>query len=275
VPYDKPVIAVIIPEAISVYYIHFIEVLKKSMEQNGYTMLLSISNFDPEMTEELMRYYTNHSRVNGMVVFGDLPPSIKKTDTVIFSVVENRASIAEGDIRLDLAPGLSAALRHLKSLGHSRIAYVGEPLTSVKASVMRSVMEKIGFEVAPELMVESLERFENAGRDGVRRLLALKNRPTAVFGAYGYITKGIIGELLSRGVSVPDEMSVISMDNDPSELHPSLDVSCIPSGIEETCLGIMTALNRALLSPNPHRSDTVRIPSKFHLGETVVPVDRR
>ena len=47
--YDKPVVAVIIPEAISKYYIHYIETLKKDMDESGYTMLLSISNFDNAM----------------------------------------------------------------------------------------------------------------------------------------------------------------------------------------------------------------------------------
>ena len=269
VPYDKPVIAVIIPEAISVYYIHFIEVLKKSMEQNGYTMLLSISNFDPEMTEELLRYYTEHSRVNGMVIFEDLPKLHGKTDTIIISVTERSDSGSENGIHLDLTQGLTAAVRHLKNLGHSRIAYVGEPLTQNKCDDLRRVTESEGLALPDELLVCSLHRFEDAGRDGLRRLMSLNDRPTAVFGAYGYITSGIISEAESMGLCIPDDLSVISMDSDPSPIHRILDVSRIPSGIDKICEAIMSALNHKL-NPTVHKeADSLIIPSEFYTGDTV------
>ena len=272
VPYDKPVIAVIIPEAISVYYIHFIEVLKKSMEAHGYTMLLSISNFDPEMTGELIRYYTGHSRVNGMVIFGELPKDTAKTDTVIFSVVERHDAGAETNIRLDLDPGISDAIKCLEEMGHHRIAYIGEPLTQNKCDDLRRVMESHGMKLPDELSVCSLHRFEEAGRDGLRRLMSLSERPTAVFGAYGYITSGIIAEAESMGMKIPDDLSVISMDSDPSPIHPNLDVSRIPSGIDEICRAIMSALNYSL-NPGTHKkSDSLTVPSEFYRGETVKPI---
>ena len=272
VPYDKPVIAVIIPEAISVYYIHFIEVLKKSMETHGYTMLLSISNFDPEMTEELVRYYTEHSRVNGMVVFGDLPKDIKKTDTVIFSVSEKFDSDSESCIRLDLDSGLTAAIKQLKALGHRRIAYVGEPLTQSKYDDLHRAMVKEGLDAPDELSVCSLHRFEEAGRDGLRRLMSLTDRPTAIFGAYGYITSGIIAEAELMGINVPDDLSVISMDSDPSPIHHALDVSRIPSCIDKICEKIMSALNHNL-NPTVHKKvDSLTVQSEFYVGNTITKV---
>lgn len=269
VPYDKPVIAVIIPEAISVYYIHFIEVLKRSMEAHGYTMLLSISNFDPEMTEELIRYYTEHSRVNGMVVFGDLPEATKKTDTFILSVIEKSVANGETEVRLDLEPGLLSAIKHLKSLGHIRIAYVGEPLTQNKLDDLRRVMENEGLNLPDEMAVCSLNRFEEAGRDGLRRLMALSQKPTAVFGAYGYITSGIISEAEAMGLRIPDDLSVISMDSDPDPIHRGYDVCRIPSGINEICESIMAALNHRL-NPSVHKIYAdLTVPSEFYCGNTV------
>lgn len=268
-PYDKPVVAVIIPEAISVYYIHYIEVLKKSMEANGYTMLLSISNFDPELTRELVRYYTDHGKVNGIVLFGGAPEINRKIETALITLNDSSTDSYPSTVRLDLRSGLSKAVRHLLDLGHRRIAYVGEPLTRMKCSILRSVMEGAGLEVRQELMIESLHRFEDAGRDGVRRLLALDEMPTAIFGAYGYVTKGIIEEIEAHGLCIPKDISVISMDDDPAALHPFLDVSCIPSGIEAICDGIMDTLNRAFNASDRQDINGVIIPSEFRVGETV------
>lgn len=268
-PYDKPVVAVIIPEAISVYYIHYIEVLKRSMETNGYTMLLSISNFDPELTRELVRYYTEHSKVNGIVLFGEAPTVKKSAETLLITLNDSSTDDYPSTVRFDLRSGLSEAVRHLYRSGHRRIAYIGEPLTQMKCSILSSVMSAEGIEVRPELMISSLHRFEEAGRDGVRRLLALDERPTAIFGAYGYVTRGIIKEIEAHGLSIPGDISVISMDDDPAELHPTLDVSCIPSGIEATCDGIMSVLNSVLSASEPMGKKIISIPSEFHIGETV------
>ncbi len=66
--YDKPVIAVIIPEAISKYYIKYVEELKVRLERNNCTLLLSISNFDQKMEGELIRYYSEHGKVDALIV---------------------------------------------------------------------------------------------------------------------------------------------------------------------------------------------------------------
>ena len=239
------------------------------MEQNGYTMLLSISNFDPEMTEELLRYYTEHSRVNGMVIFGDYPTVQSKTDTVIISVTEKSDAISKNCIRLDLTDGLASAIALLKKLGHSRIAYVGEPLTQNKCDDLRRGMKKEGLCTDDELFVCSLHRFEEAGRDGLRRLMSLPQRPTAILGAYGYITAGIISEAEAMGLKIPSDLSVISMDSDPFPIHHTLNVSHISSGIDRICETIMSALNHEL-NPSLHSAaDSLTIQSEFYDGNTV------
>lgn len=268
VPYDKPVIAVIIPEAISVYYIHYIEILKKSMEAHGYTMLLSISNFDPEMAEELVRYYTEHSNVNGIVFFGDIPNIKKQNGIAVVTVNDNAMGNIGTTVIYDLTSGLIEAIRQLKALGHRRIAYVGEPLTPLKLTVMTDIMKSEDMDIFPELMICSLHRFEEAGRDGASRLLALQSVPTAIFGSYGYITRGIISELESRGISIPNDISVISMDNDPSQIHPHLSVSHIPSGTEKVCDRIMYALQKQI-TEKTFNADAIYVESDFYLGNTV------
>ena len=136
-------------------------------------------------------------------------------------------------------------------------------------STLREAMEKAGLEISDELSVCSLHRFEEAGRDGMRRLMSLSDRPTAVFGAYGYITAGIIAEAEAMGLKIPDELSVISMDSDPSPIHRDLDVSRIPSAIDRICESIMAALNHRL-SPSIHpNASSLTVPSEFYIGETM------
>lgn len=267
-PYDKPVIAVIIPEAISEYYIHYMQVLKESMEKSGYTMLLSISNFDPQMKEELVRYYTEHSKVDALILFG-APSSIGVGVNTRMIVIGKYHEGDVGDVFVtpSLENGLHQALSALVEKGHRRIAYVGEAFTVSKAQLMSEMLDALGVPSDPSYIISSRSRFAAAGEDGVTRLWAISEKPTAIVGAYGYITKGILSALEARGISVPRDVAVVSMDSDPSPLHAVLDVSCVPSGIEEVCDGVIKALDALVNGKNIPRE--IVIPTCFHTGETI------
>ena len=268
--YDKPVVAVIIPEAISKFYIHYIETLKKDMEENGYTMLLSISNFDNALCDELIRYYAEHSKVDGLIVleYDKLPENSHTAFVCLSGGVSTNGSF----VFYDEKKGVRESLERLKAFGHTRIAYIGEPLVPNKATVLRAEMKELGMEINEEMFYVSRLRFERAGIDGVKAFWNdLIEKPTAIFGAYGYITQGILSELERMGISVPDEVSVISMDNDPFPIHPSLDVSCIPSGIESVCQAAMSVLRERIGSDSPNSPLNVNIDSEFHTGQTLAP----
>ena len=215
--YDKPVIAVIIPEAISKYYINYIETLKKDIEENGYTMLLSISNFDAQLTEELVRYYSEHIKVDALILVGSKLDFSFECKTALISICST-SGLKEGSyIKHSLKDGVRECIECLYANGHRRIAYVGEPLTEGKEKVIFDEMKRLGIEIKKEWFVLSRLRFEEAGRDGVEKIMSLPGeKPTAIIGAYGYITQGIISKLSELGLSVPDDISVISMDNVPS-----------------------------------------------------------
>ncbi len=264
VPYDKPVIAVILPEVISSFYVRYIEVLGKLLEQNGYTMLLSISNFDRRLTAELIRYYTAHSKVDGLILLSppDEMPPVGNTAVVAMHHSKDCPFVCA-----DLTTGLREALSCLKAMGHTRVGYVGEELTRSKAQLFVRLADELSLQARPEWVITSRHRFEAAGRDGISRLLATKECPSAVFGAYSYITRGILAGLRDRGADTPAQMSVISMDSDPAPLDPELDVACIPPEIERCCEVAVRMLGERLRG---EAGDAfVRIPTRFWPGESL------
>ncbi len=269
VPYDRPVVAVIVPEVISQYYVHYIEVLKRSMEENGYTMMLSISNFDRQLTSELVRYYTVHSKVDGLILMtpaNDLPQNVS---TAIVSVGSGEQQEVGTYICNDKHSGIASALQYLKENGHRHIAYVGEPFTNARYDMLKEELEKADLEIREEWLITSRSRFEEAGQDGVRRIFTANEKPSVIFGAYGYITRGILKELSEMGLRVPQDVSVVSMDSDPSPLDFKLDVTCILSGVEECCEAAMRLLNERIHTEQPNTPCQIVIPSVFHAGETV------
>lgn len=268
--YDKPVIAVIIPEAISKYYIHYIETLKKDIEELGCTMLLSISNFDTKMTEELVRYYAEYSKVDGIILVGSSESFSFDCATDLVTVITPKKSLPPVTVTFSLENGIAECAGRLLELGHRKIGYVGEELTSGKEDLLVKTLKASGLEIRDEWIYSSKERFEEAGKDGTRKIMdASGGEISAIIGAYGYITAGIIEELTDMGISIPDGVSVISMDNDPYPIHAALDVAAIPSGTDDICREAMKILQARIWESDTLSSGSLVIESTFYPGNTV------
>lgn len=269
-PYDRPVVAVVIPEAVSQTYLRYVETLRKELEKNKYTMLLSISNFDPQMLQELARYYFEHGKVDGLILVGGSVPLPPNCRTALLCAGSREAASVR--FCTDLRSGMAECLRHLYGLGHRRIAYVGEPLIEAKRLLMEEEMEKLGLSACPAHMVCSLQRFEDAGRDGVRRIWSAPNpKPTAIIGGYGYIAAGIIDELGKLGLRVPEDVSVASMNDDEIDRLSPLRLSHVHVDIEEECRQMVQLLNCRIGSKNPNKPHVSELSTHFVVGSTIAP----
>lgn len=266
VPYDRPVVALIIPEAISEFYIRYVEELKKGLEKCGYTLLLSISNFDSNLASELAKYYTTHNKVNALILLDHITEYPASSDTIIV----RQSKIHHGAHNIVCPETLLAiedALLYLRETGRKRIAYIGEPLTKGIEKQLQELMRNVGFSVSDEYIICSRKRFEEAGRDGVEQLLKLPEMPDAIFGAYSGITSGIISALNEHGVAIPEKTAVISLTSVP-KCHPDLDVAYIDSCVPEICEKIVSVIKDRIESKTKLAPCEIHVSSKFHKGET-------
>lgn len=108
------------------------------------------------------------------------------------------------------------AVAHLVSLGHRRIAYVGNLDTaSTVADRLRGFrrgMEEAGLEPGPELRLSPEPgESESAAADRLaRELLALS--PTAAFVVNDTVALGLIEALRTLGIRIPDDLSIVGFD---------------------------------------------------------------
>ncbi len=266
VPYDRPVVAFIIPEAISEFYIRYVEELKNGLEECGYTLLLSIDNFDSDLRSELVKYYTSHNKVDALIFFGEACDSPQSSDTIIVRGSKN----PYGDHNLvchDNMLAIEDALFYLRSKGKKRIAFIGEALTINVQGLLTKQMKNHGFTVYDEYMICSRKRFAAAGRGGVKQLLKLPEKPDAIFSAYSEITTGVIDALVENGIKIPEEIAVISMSNVP-QCHPNYDVAYIDSCIPEICEKFVEIIKERIEKKGKINPAEIHVPAKFYKGET-------
>jgi LacI family transcriptional regulator len=113
------------------------------------------------------------------------------------------------------AGGLSAA-HHLLALGHRHVAYIGGDRTAAcnqaRLHGFRGAMEAAGYPVPEDFIMQRKFRYEE-GLIGGAALLGRPDRPTAIFGGNDEIAAGVVEAARTRGLRVPDDLSVVGFDD--------------------------------------------------------------
>ncbi|MEO3854037.1 LacI family DNA-binding transcriptional regulator [Acrocarpospora macrocephala] len=109
-----------------------------------------------------------------------------------------------------------AATRHLLDLGHRRIAKISGPLGFLCARARldgyRAAMDAAGIPVDPALVRDGAFAFEDGLARGAE-LLALPDRPTAVFAGNDLQALGVFEAARRAGLRVPQDLSVVGFDD--------------------------------------------------------------
>ncbi|WP_117208134.1 LacI family DNA-binding transcriptional regulator [Allorhizocola rhizosphaerae] len=111
-----------------------------------------------------------------------------------------------------------AATRHLLELGHRRIAIVTGPAGVLSSRARfdgyRAAMDAAGVPVDPALVYEGDFHLQDGLAAG-RKLLKLKDRPTAFFACNDLQAIGVYQAAHEAGLRVPTEVSVVGFDDLP------------------------------------------------------------
>ncbi|MGW3570080.1 LacI family DNA-binding transcriptional regulator [Streptomyces sp. NPDC000941] len=115
-------------------------------------------------------------------------------------------------------PGAYAATRHLTELGHRRIAAIAGPAgrltTRTRLHGYRAALADAGLPEDPELIRHGTYARGPAMAE-MHALLDLADPPTAVFAGNDVQALGVYRALRDRGLTVPDDVSVVGFDDLP------------------------------------------------------------
>jgi LacI family transcriptional regulator len=135
-----------------------------------------------------------------------------------FVVVDPREPPPEGIpcVSANHAAGAKVATEHLLALGHRRIGAIGGGegwyATEERLHGFRAALASAGILLDPELV-----RYTNwqtpSGEQAAEELLSLPEPPTAIFGFNDNVAVGAIFAARKRGLSVPDDLSVVGFDD--------------------------------------------------------------
>ena len=111
-----------------------------------------------------------------------------------------------------------AITEHLIQLGHQRIGFLwgGREHRSSPERYQgyEDALKDYGIALDRKLILPGDYTFDDGFR-GARKLLALKDRPTAIFGSNDEIAAGVLAAAHSDGINVPYELSIAGFEDSP------------------------------------------------------------
>lgn len=177
--------------------------------------------------------------------------------------------------------GAVDAMDYLLSLGHSRIGYIGGRVelesSNRRLSGYRDSLEKAGIPIDEEL-ITSGDYTTQTGITGARQLLALQNRPTAIFASNDQMAMGVYQVMEEEGIRIPEDISLIGFDNIPESKYLGLttvDQFISEMGYKATEM-LIKIINGVPLDDETHKMQTkliIRNSCTKVLGHVEVPQD--
>jgi len=186
---------------------------------------LVIYNIETQVKrDDLFRRFPHMDVFDGLLVL-TLVPEEHEVDRILSSGIPVVLVDAQhpnlNRVLINDVHGGYLATKHLIELGHTRIAYISDILESpfkfVGASARRfkgyrQALEEAGIEYQPDYYRQDLHGVQEA-KGLAHELLSLSEPPTAIFAASDTQAIGVLRAAEERGLSVPEDLSVIGFDD--------------------------------------------------------------
>lgn len=225
-------IGIIVPDLRNPFFAEVVSGAERVASEEGYAVLLCETR---EISRDRHIRTLIERQVDGMMMdaigASSLPESMVAGLNVV--LIDEPPDKWPGVASDALGAGTLAA-NHLLSLGHTRFGFLG-PATNVHAVRMRErgfvrALAEKGLSIESQ-MLRRVPATAAGGQTGMRALLALPVRPTAVFCINDLVAAGALKVCSIDGVVVPEEMSIVGCDDIElaSLLVPELTTIAIPA----------------------------------------------
>jgi DNA-binding LacI/PurR family transcriptional regulator len=194
--------------------------IQDGLKQAGYSISIVNSNRDQDLAIEAINSFYSR-QVDGIVIlnswlhtYNDPILSLQDRPFVFVNrVFGNRIQncVGPGD-----QYGAQLATQHLVDLGHRRIGYINGMGDWIEAqnrlSGYRDVLIKHGLPVDNALIRQG-DWSVDSGYQAARELLALEERPTAIFAANDIMALGAIYAIQEAGLDIPADVAIVGYDD--------------------------------------------------------------
>ncbi|MCM2294027.1 LacI family DNA-binding transcriptional regulator [Allorhizobium sp. BGMRC 0089] len=226
-------VLILVPNLGNPFFSQILAGIGAAFAHTDFSVLIA-DTMDSAASGRTLTDYFLDARIDGMIVLdgqltaGDVTRLVdsKSSHHVVFAC-EWIDGMPFPSVRSDNLRGAELAIRHLYDLGHRKIAHItgpaGNVLTLARRQGMVAERARLNLETREEWIIRG-DFSLSSGYASAAKIVAMKDRPTAVFCASDQIAYGLISGLNAAGLRVPDDISVVGFDDiELSEFYiPSL-----------------------------------------------------
>jgi LacI family transcriptional regulator len=229
----------------------FLQGVTASVHRRSYLLVLQMAEDVP--SHEAYVRLIREQQVDGLIISGP-----RSDDPLLAELEEDQFPlILHGRLKdcaipcvdVDNKAGAYQAVTHLIGLGHQRVGFVSNaPLsyagTQDRFAGYRQALTEHDLPL-DDYLVGTAAFLPETGEAAMEELLALPERPTAVFAASDVVAIGVMGAIQAAGLKIPDDVAVVGFDDIFLAAHtqPPLTTVRVPAyGLGWTAAEILISL---------------------------------
>ncbi len=212
-------IGFLLPTIANPFYPEIAEEIERITHVHDYQLLLCNTHHDYALGRQNLERLVSRW-VDGIIVMGS---SMDLTDLVhqfqhglpivLCNWQENEPSPGIPQVNVDFRLAGELAAHHLLALGHQKIAIiVDEPQQTTRFAGFRAALLSAGIPLQDE-MIQLGDSTIESGHAAARTLLTSPQRPTAIFATNDWMAIGALEAAREEGIRVPEDLSIIGLDN--------------------------------------------------------------
>ncbi|MCP2340427.1 LacI family transcriptional regulator [Actinomadura rupiterrae] len=230
-------VGLFVPTVTNAFYSEVVEEAENVLEEHGYHLLLCTTRQDASRAARHMASLASRS-VDALLIAGDeglddhLPLLADARFPIALCAWETEIPSSLPVVTIDYEQAGHLAGRHLRDLGHERVAVVASlPAHADRLDGFRHAFERDGLTVPDEMVFPVTDPTAAGGFAAATRALRAHPELTAVFATYDVLAIGALDAARTLGRAVPGSLSVIGHDDvdEARHVHPSLTTVAIPS----------------------------------------------
>lgn len=233
--------------------------------EKGYNLVICSTDFDTEKEAQYISLL-NQKSVDGFILAGDF-----KNEDVIKRLLEEQIpvvllaashpSLLVNSVRVDDFIGGYEVASHLISLGHKKMAVIGEDATSSKERIrgFKQALRDNGINLKDEMIIIGGSSSEDGERSAAN-LLACSEPPTAIFACNDILSMGVILAARARDIRIPDDLSIVGFDNTLLSMSSDPPLTTVEQPIQDMCSQVVDLLIEEIEGKNKTKQRIVMMP---------------
>lgn len=229
-------VGLFVPTVANPFYSEVVEQVENVLEEHGYHLLLCTTRGDGQRARRHLQSLSSRS-IDALLIAGDrdlidhLPLLEDSRFPVALCAWETDAPDTLPVVTIDFEHAGYLAGRHLRELGHERVAVIVErPAHVQRLEGVRRAFARDGLSLGEDCVFEPPQSSPEGGYAAAEAVLKARPDVTAIFATHDILALGALEALQQAGRDVPGEISLIGVDDidQVGRTRPALTTVAIP-----------------------------------------------